>query len=433
MIIALIRISALLPGVSKEADEQKQEAKETMYEKEYVRGSILDRAGNALAYSEEAGGDRIYPSAKAFSNVIGYWSKTYGTYGVEKTLNTQLVHSASGKGDKRGADVTLTLDKKLQEKAYDAIKDFTGSAVVMNAKTGELLCLASTPSFSLQNLEEDWEEINSQDGVLLSNAFQNPVVPGSVFKLITSKGILENHLEEEKVDDQGSLKVNGQTIKNYNGTAHGTLSFTDGFVKSSNVYFMTMALEMGGQTLKECADSFLLGQDIPLDFTTLHSTFDLGDYEDNQVASTAFGQGSTLVTPLQMAMVTQSVANDGKMVKPYLFQSVVNGKGKVLLEGETEELTETMSAQVAKKIRKVMREAGESYGLSTVGEEDWQISAKTGTAERGDGTNNAWMVTFAPADDPQYVIVVNRLKTKEIGKSLAPVVEELYEYLAEHY
>jgi peptidoglycan glycosyltransferase len=68
-----------------------------------------------------------------------------------------------------------------------------------------------------------------------------------------------------------------------------------------------------------------------------------------------------------------------------------------------------------------------------VGEEDWQISAKTGTAERGDGTNNAWMVTFAPADDPQYVIVVNRLKTKEIGKSLAPVVEELYEYLAEQY
>ena len=79
-----------------------------------------------------------------------------------------------------------------------------------------------------------------------------------------------------------------------------------------------------------------------------------------------------------------------------------------------------------------MKKAGESYGLKKIGEEEWQIAAKTGTAQRGDGTNNAWMVTFAPAEDPQYVIVVNRLKTKEIGKTLAPVVEELYEYLANH-
>ena len=79
-----------------------------------------------------------------------------------------------------------------------------------------------------------------------------------------------------------------------------------------------------------------------------------------------------------------------------------------------------------------MTKAGESYGLSTIGEEEWQIAAKTGTAERGDGTNNAWLVTFAPANDPQYVIVVNRLKTKQIGKTLAPIVESLYETLLDH-
>jgi peptidoglycan glycosyltransferase len=364
--------------------------------------------------------------------VIGYWSKKYGTYGIEKTLNSVLVHSASKKGEKKGADVTLTLDKGLQEKAYEEIKDFTGSVVVMNAKTGELLALASSPTFSLQSLEEDWEEINQQEGVFLSNAFQNPVVPGSVFKLITSKGIIENKLEKKTVEDNGSLKVNGQTIKNYNGTAHGTISFEDGFVKSSNVYFMTMGLEMGGQTLKECAESFLLGEDISLDFTTLHSTFDLDNCEDNIVASTAFGQGSTLVTPLQMAMVTQSVADGGEMLKPYLIQSVINGKGKVLEEGKSETLSETMSASTAKKIRNVMIKAGESYGLTTVGEDEWKIGAKTGTGQRGDGTNNAWLVTFAPADDPQYVIVVNRLKTKEIGKTLAPIAEDLYEYLCDH-
>lgn len=403
-----------------------------MYEKEYVRGSILDRDGNALAYSEKPYGERIYTSAKAFSNVVGYWSKKYGTYGVERTFNEQLVHSSSKGREKKGADITLTLDKGLQEKAYEEIKGYTGSVVVLDVKSGEILALASAPSFHVQSLEKNWEEINKKDGVFLSNAFQNPVAPGSVFKLITSKAILDRDLEKEKVNDQGSLKINGQTIRNYNGTAHGTLSFEEGFVKSSNVYFMEMALKMGGQALKETADQFLLGEEIPLDFTTLRSAFDLDNYEDNLVAVTAFGQGNTLVTPLQMAMVTQSVAGNGVMLKPYLIQSVVNGKGKIETKGKTEKLKKTMSASTAKKIRRVMQKAGESYGLETVGEGEWKIAAKTGTAERGDGTNNAWLVTFAPVEDPQYVIVVNRLKTKEIGKSLAPVAEELYGYLCDH-
>lgn len=86
----------------------------------------------------------------------------------------------------------------------------------------------------------------------------------------------------------------------------------------------------------------------------------------------------------------------------------------------------------AEEIKEVMKEAGESYGLSEVGEQGYSIAAKTGTAERGDGTNNAWLVTFAPADDPQYIIVANRLKTTEIGKTLAPVVEDLYDTLFDH-
>ncbi|MCD8018169.1 MAG: hypothetical protein LUF92_00885 [Clostridiales bacterium] len=322
----------------------------------------------------------------------------------------------------------MTLDEDLQKEAYDLISGFTGSVVVMNARTGEILALTSSPSFNVNQLEEDWKEINEQDGVFYSNAYQNPVAPGSVFKLVTSTAILEEGIDGEEVEDTGSLVVNGQTIRNYNGTAYGTLTFEEGFINSSNVYFMDRALEMGGKKLEETAQRFLLGQNIELDFATIKSTFDLEDYEENVIASTAFGQGNTLVTPLHMAMIVQSIANGGEMVKPYLIQSVVNGKGKVLQEGEAEVLTETMDASVAKKLRKVMKKAGEAYGLETIGD-GYQIAAKTGTAERGDGTNNAWLVTFAPADDPQYVIAVNRLKTEEIGKSLAPVVEALYETL----
>lgn len=397
-----------------------------------MRGSILDRDGTKLAYSEKAGGKRHYAHPYAFSNLLGYWSKIYGTYGVEKTMNDLLSHSASEEEDKRGADVTLTIDAALQEQAYKAIEKYTGSVVVLDAKSGEILALASSPTFNVTKLEEDWEAINEKDGVFLSNAYQNPVTPGSVFKLITSTEILEAGIEDEKVEDTGSLKVNGQTIRNYAGTAYGTIAFREGFVKSSNVYFMDRALKLGGLRLQKTASRFLLGEAISLDFGTIKSSFDLKDYEDNLVATTAFGQGETLVTPLHMAMIAQSIANDGTMAKPYLFKRVVNAKGKIVQEGKSETLAETMDAATAGELQDVMREAGASYGLRKVGEAEYEIAAKTGTAERGDGTNNAWLVTFAPADDPQYVIVANRLKTEEIGKTLAPIVEDLYDTLFDH-
>ena len=101
-----------------------------MYEKEYVRGSILDRNGNTIAFSQKPGGTRTYSHPYAFSNLVGYWSKIYGTYGVEKTMNDVLVHSDCGNGDqeKRGADVTLTIDAALQEQAY---KDIIAAVVAV--------------------------------------------------------------------------------------------------------------------------------------------------------------------------------------------------------------------------------------------------------------------------------------------------------------
>lgn len=175
--------------------------------------------------------------------------------------------------------------------------------------------------------------------------------------------------------------------------------------------------------MQEAGDSFLLGQDIPLDFTTLHSTFSLKDASKNVLAATSFGQGETLVTPLHMAMITQSIAGDGKMMKPYLFAQAVNGKEKVVYEGKEEFLTETMAPETARELKEAMVAAGEYYELT---QNYGKIAAKTGTAQRGDGTNNAWMVTFAPADDPQYVIVANEIGTKEIGRTVAPLIEKLY-------
>lgn len=426
MILALVAMSAVLPGISAEADQKKSKAVWSKYEKEYIRGSILDRKGNELAYSKKAGGERIYVHPNAFATVIGYDSKIYATYGLEKKFDKELTYSKNSKGEnKKGCDVKLTLDTTLQTKAYELLQDYTGSCVVLNAKTGEILALVSTPSYNNNKLEENWEEISQSDQMLISNAYQEAAIPGSVFKVISSAAILEAGLEQDVVEDEGYLKVEGRKVHNANKNAYGSLTLREGFIHSSNVYFMTEILKAGPQMLEKTAKQFLLGQNIELDFWTLQSNFDLGDYSDLTVAMTSFGQGETLVTPLQMAMVVQAIANDGEMLKPYLVDEIISGK-KVTQSGKTEVLTQATTKEIANEIASIMEETGENYGIYVDGHESLNVAAKTGTAQRGNGTNNAWMVSFAPANDPQYVICMNHLQTDEAGISLKDAVETMY-------
>lgn len=429
MVFSLVRISAVLPGISEEADQEKEKAQYAQSLKEYVRGPILDRNGETLASSKEPLGKRTYKNPKAFASLLGYWSQIYSSAGIEKTLDLELATSeCMKKVEKVGSTVTLTIDSGLQTKAYNEIADKTGSVVVLNAKTGEILALTSSPSFNNNHIEEDWETLNKTEGILTSNAFQNSVIPGSVFKVVTSAAILEEQLEEQSVYDPGYLKVDGRKISNASGAAYGTLTFEKAFRKSSNVYFMTMGLQMGADTLEDMMSRFLIGTSIELDFTTLTSNLDFADYSDNMIATTSFGQGNTLITPLHMAMILQSIANEGEMLKPYVISTITNGKGEITKAGKTEVLTKPISKEIAKRLCDVMTETGESYGMVELGK-NGKIAAKTGTAQRGDGTNNAWMISFAPADDPQYIVCINALGTKEYGISLKDETEAIYQYL----
>lgn len=399
------------------------------YEKEYIRGSILDRKGNKIAYSEKAGGERIYVHPKAFATLIGYDSKKYATAGLEKTFDKELTYSESSKGEnKTGCSVQITIDSELQAKAYELLEGYTGSCVVLDAKTGEILALASTPSYNNNELEKNWDEIADSDGMLLSNAFQNPSIPGSVFKVISAATVLDAGFEEDIVEDEGFLKVEGRKVHNANKNAYGMLTLREGFMYSSNVYFMTEILKAGPSMLEKNAKQFLLGENIELDFCTLRSNFDLGDYSDLTLAMTSFGQGETLITPLHMAMITQAIANDGKMLKPYLIEEINDGK-RVKKAGKKEVLTEATTKEIANEIADIMKDTGKEYGIYVDGYEKLEVAAKTGTAQRGNGKNNAWMVSYAPADNPKYIVCMNHLKTDEAGIALKESVSSIYQKL----
>ena len=414
--------------------ESRKAAADETAQRTYLRGTIYERGGEAINYSEKVKGERKYNGGRAFSTLTGYFSPIYGTTGIEKTFNSELVSSKVGANDeKRGHDITLTVDGDLQKSAYRAISNIpNGAAVVLDAQSGEILALASTPTFEPSTLEEDWSELITKDGLFLPNAYKKTFAPGSVFKILSACAVIDNDVDDTPVNDKGSYTFkNGQTITNYNERSFGKIDLDDAIKYSSNVYFIEKALEMGDDNLERSLRKFLVGEDIELDFTTLKSNLDFEDYRDEVVGSIAFGQGRTEVTPLYMAMATQAIANDGVMLKPYMIQSITAGDGKVTQTGKTKDLTTATSKETADEVTDAMTIAANHYGFDYVGPESWDLAAKTGTAQTGKDTN-AWIVTFAPSENPKYVVVVMAAHQHHDGIYYKNAVNDIYDALVDY-
>ena len=154
------------------------------------------------------------------------------------------------------------------------------------------------------------EEWNKIDGFFLPNVYKDKEEPGSVFKIITASSIVENNMENNIIRDSGTLDIQGHTVRNSGESAFGSISLQDALGYSSNVYFAQEALLLGESELNEKGKDFLIGKDIELDFTTLKSNWNLENASSALLADTAYGQGQTLITPLQIAMIGQAVSND---------------------------------------------------------------------------------------------------------------------------
>ncbi|WP_419493091.1 penicillin-binding transpeptidase domain-containing protein, partial [Butyricicoccus sp.] len=333
-LICAIAIAVGLVWTTLGNPESREAARQETLQRTYIRGTITDRDGTPLSWSTKANGYRSYidgeTKQRAFSTVVGYYSPAYGTFGLEKTFNSQLISSkCKSDGKQIGNTIQTTLDTNLQTATYSAISDIAnGAAVVLDAKTGEIVSMASTPSFIQSDLEDNWSEYAQKTGLFLPNAYKSTFAPGSDFKIITACAVLDNGVGDTNVNDRGSYTFkNGQTITNYDSRSFGSIGLEGAIRNSSNVYFITKALEMGGDKLEASLRKFKLGEDIPLDFTTLSSNLDFEDKRDEVVGSIAFGQGKTEVTPLYMAMACQSIVNHGTMLKPYLIKSVTAGNG----------------------------------------------------------------------------------------------------------
>lgn len=410
------------------------------YKKEEIiqRGSIIDRDGELLAYSEKNGDSflRKYNYPKTYSHLIGYDHREYGKAGLEDVYNNELLGLTESdllnelqklKEKRQGNALRLSIKHSLQVFARETLRKETGGSILsMNVKTGEVYAMASYPDFNPSELTESWKEIvERSDAPLLNRATQGLYEPGSVFKIVTSEALMDRIDIEEEYVSNGKEKVDGYIFRDVDRDGYGSLNLEKAFVHSSNTYFANRAQKITGRQLGKSAESFYVNRDISFDLPVKKSRFQYDNLTKVELSASAIGQGEVLVTPMNMLLMTNIVANRGMLVEPRLVKAIVspNGREKETLIGRRQ--TGISDAHLT-KIAAMMREAVDKGTGKRAKLPEVQVAGKTGTAENGSGKTHAWFVGFAPYEDPEVAVCVLIEQSGSTGgQKAAPIAREV--------
>ena len=406
------------------------------------RGTIFDANGNVLARTVGSGDQQLreYPYFVA-APVVGYRSNIFGTAGLERAYDAQLTGLISLRpGDEllrkfhneiyNPADLHTSLDIELQRLATDLLGSQRGAVVAIEPSTGRVLALASSPTFN-PNRVVDPQDGRSyvadlqarEDSPLLNRATQGLYVPGSVFKIVTATAGLgsakispDTTFPDQPEEYRTGFLVQGFRIHDFPRRVQldHPLDFYEATEVSSNIWYAHAGLQTGAEALQTVSAALGFGQRIPFDLATSPSQINGGDgplsgFQDNvELANAAYGQGEVLVTPLQMALVASTVANDGLLMKPKLVDEVRATDGSVTALAP-QAWSQVVGPAVANEITTAMQQAVEGRfalagsakvpGVPTAG--------KSGTAELGEGESpHSWFIGFAPADAPRIAVAV---------------------------
>lgn len=406
------------------------------------RGPILV-AGEPIASSvpvdDAFGYQRVYAQGELYAAVTGYYSVVFGRTGIERYANDYLNGSSdalwwnrlqnliSGE-DPQGSAVELTIDPAAQQAAWDALGNQRGAVVALDPSTGAILAMVSKPSFDPNTLaghttsevNATYQALNATDGQPLVNKTiaGNLYPPGSTFKLVTSAAALEAGTVTPETEipapDQLQLPQTSTMLNNFGGEScspTGTMTLSDALRISCNTAFAQLGIDLGAPALAEQAEAFGFGNPlaVPMPVTPSYFPTEIAGEPLNgaQTALSAIGQLDDRVTPLQVALVSAAIANDGTLMTPYLVKQVRTPDLSVAFSAEPEKLGTPVDAQTAHELRDMMVSVVQS-GTGTAAQiPGVQVAGKSGTAETvKDAAPHAWFTAFAPANDPQVVVAV---------------------------
>jgi penicillin-binding protein 2 len=427
---------------------------------------------------------RAYPTSRFAAHLLGYVREAtdeqlrqgryrrgdmVGQTGLERLLDEYLRGRDGGeqievdamgrqirliqhKEPEPGAQVVTTLDRRIQEAAERAFQGRAGAVVVMDPRTGDLLAMVSAPAFEIDRFTGTIDRavwlsvIQDPKHPLLNRAIQSQYAPGSVFKIvIAAAGLQEGKLAPmDRVRCDGEFHLGGLTFKDWKKEGHGTVDLHRAIVQSCNIYFYQAGLKVGAEAIAKYARMFGLGQATGIELTGEKPGLIPGPKRDRrgrliwhagETVNMSIGQGQVLVTPIQVARFMSAVANGGVLWRPRLVQRIErpdrgvvwNDPGKVM--GHVE-LSPIVQEFLRRSLWSVVNEGGTGGGARIPG---FDVAGKTGTAQtiansRADrGEDHAWFASFAPANDPQVVVVVMVEGGGKGGQVAAPIAKKIYE------
>lgn len=424
------------------------------------RGAILVD-GSAVAESvpsdDQFNYQRVYDQPEMYAHLTGFFSLVNGSTQLENVMNEQLAGTSddlfidqmvrlfSG-AESQGASVELTIDPQLQQMAWDMIPEGRqGSIVVMEPQTGNILAMVSKPSYDpnllaahdtslvLQNIEQ----LSQVPGlsIYFNPATQALAAPGSVFKLVVAAAALESgqYDADSTIPNPPVLDLPGTDVGLPNFTTGGctardTANLEFALEQSCNTPFAQIAWELGEGTIQEQANDFGFGENLNIPVEVSASQFPAG-LDDAQLAQSAIGQFSVAVTPLQMALVSAAIANDGVLMTPNLVKSVMAPDLSIIDEPQPQVFRDSLGAENANLLTDWMVNVVENGTARNAAIPGVQVAGKTGTAEVPDQGDNAWFTGFAPAENPEVVvsIVIQDVDIATGGQLTSPNAKRLME------
>lgn len=414
-----------------------------------VRGRILSADGKVLAKTvtgKSGKESRKYPEGRAFCHVVGRTS--HSLTGIELSQCYPLLTSHANPlkqlgntlrgGKNQGDDVVTTLDTGLQRTAYQALGNEKGAVVAIEPSTGKILAMVSTPTYDPEKVEENWDTLikdSNEESRLLNRASQGLYTPGSTFKMVTAMEYLQEHPDDYgdyRYRCKGTAIFGGGRINCYGQEVHGRLNLQSSFAESCNGSFANIGTDLNIRSFQNLCNKLYFGKKLPVDFEHNKGRFVLNGKSDTaEVAQTSMGQGKTVVTPLQNAMITAMIANGGEMMAPYVVERVENEAGRTVKQYEPESLGQTVEEWVVEEMNDMMEAVVKEGTATALRDLSCPAAGKTGSAEvDSDGTTNAWFVGYAPADHPRIAvsIVVEGVGTG--SRYAVPIAKKMFqEYL----
>lgn len=442
------------------------------------RGSIMDRNGVVFAESmrdtsDNLGYSRLFLQGSLASQIVGKVGYNgAGSMGMEQIYNDSLrgdegirvsVQDAKRREvlsrstdvvqAKSGLDLVLTIDRNMQEIVEKALKDgvaeFTAksaSAVVVDPYTGEILAMASYPTFDPNSRNQGVDRAAKNEIVSMSYE------PGSTFKVITAAAALENHVvSPQKIyaNEGKCWKWNPRSERICDTHVYGDMDMSEAMVQSSNIVFAKIASEVGAMRMYRMARAFGIGERAFDNYVGEESGRLLKPAEltrdDRTLKTMGFGHAVS-VTPIQMVMAYAAIANGGKLMRPQIVKEWRNSKGDVVKKIEPMELRRVISEKTAATIRKMLYNVVNSGTAKRVASQkltDVLFGGKTGTAEKYNRETRSYdrnsqvasFIGLAPSEDTRYVclVLVDDPQEKHVGGLTAgPIFRRIMEGIYYH-